>query len=167
MDSDHAHPIRFEEASSLQTEGKAEAKCNFCDLTEGLEWHHIIPRSMGGTDERFNLLLVCNVHHAVLHSMRSRGNISKLTKDGLARARARGVKLGGPNSKEAGKLGAASNASKADEFAAKMRPTVERLRTAGMSYQAIADEFNANGTKTVRGGAWQAMTVRNLCQRWE
>lgn len=69
-------------------------KCAYCDSTDGLEWHHILPRSLGGPAEAFNLIRVCNVHHAILHDLSSRGNISELIKIGLEKARAKGVRMG-------------------------------------------------------------------------
>lgn len=106
--------------------------------------------------------------------------IGQRTRDALAMLIAKGIKLGNPHKEDfvaedgqvklgvisASKLGQAANAAKADAFAEKMRPAVERMRKDGMSYQAIADEFNTHGTKTARGGVWAAMTVRNLCQRF-
>lgn len=70
-------------------------KCAYCDSVEGLEWHHILPKSLGGPDEAFNLIRVCNMHHALLHGMSGRGNIAELTKVGLEVAKAKGIKLGG------------------------------------------------------------------------
>jgi hypothetical protein len=146
----------------------AATKCNFCDSTDGLEWHHIIPRSMGGTEDSFNLLLVCNVHHGILHSMKSRGNIGALTSAGLKRAKAKGVILGNKkNISEARVLASKANAEKADAFAARMRVPIERMLKAKMSMRAIAAEFNENGTKTARGGAWSACTVSNIMARWD
>ena len=37
------------------------------------------------------------------------------------------------------------------------------LRASGMSYQKIADKFNAEGKPTKKGKAWYASTVRNCC----
>lgn len=159
---------------------KVGTKCNFCDNTTGLELHHIIPRSHGGSDESNNLITVCNVHHAILHGMKSRGNISELTKKGLASAKSRGVKLGNPNAKsrvtkegtvvlglaDASKLGQASNAAKADEFAKHIQPTIQRLLNEGMSIRAIARELNASGIKTARGGEWHGRTVTNIVERF-
>lgn len=159
---------------------KVGAKCNFCDSTAGLELHHIIPRSIGGTDDPNNLITVCNDHHAILHGMKRRGNISALTKNGLAKAKSQGVKLGNPNRidrvDENGKLvlsltsarqlSAKALGSKADALAKHMRPAIERMRRDGMTYAAIADEFNKDGIETARGGAWEGTTVRNMVLRF-
>lgn len=45
---------------------KYGGKCCVCGFTEVVEVHHIISRSMGGTDEIENLILVCPNHHALI-----------------------------------------------------------------------------------------------------
>lgn len=159
--------ISMEKLRIDSKEINAVSKCNFCDSTDGLEWHHIIPRSMGGTEDGFNLLLVCNVHHGILHGMQSRGNIRALTIAGLKRAKAKGVVLGNrTNIKEASGLGGKATSGKADEFSTRMRPSVERMLKSGMNCSAIAAELNESGTKTARGGMWFPTTVKNLVARW-
>ena len=69
-------------------------KCAYCDNVDGLEWHHILPKSLGGPDEAFNLIRVCSGHHAIIHGLSSRGNIRDLTSTGIARAREGGMRWG-------------------------------------------------------------------------
>lgn len=145
---------------------KLGPKCNFCDSIAGLELHHIIPRSLGGTDGANNLITVCNDHHAILHGMKQRGNISALTKNGLAKAKSRGVVLGNPtNLATASGLGAKANSAKADAFAEQMRVTISRMLDSGMSFRNIAAELNANGTRTARNGLWAAGTISRIVTR--
>jgi DNA invertase Pin-like site-specific DNA recombinase len=94
--------------------------------------------------------------------------ISQRTKAGLAAKKARGEALGAsrPIILKAGTVGRQFQADKADEFANKLKPTVKRMVDAGMSLRAIADELNSNGTRTARGGAWAATTVKNLIARF-
>lgn len=76
--------------------------------------------------------------------------------------------LGNPdNIRHAGSKGRDVVVRQADEFAARLRPTIERMRRDGMSLQAIAKELNLQGTPTARGGTWTAKTVCNLVARWE
>jgi DNA invertase Pin-like site-specific DNA recombinase len=76
--------------------------------------------------------------------------------------------LGNPdNIKHAGDKGRQAVIAQADEFAAKLRPTIERMRRDKMSMQAIAKELNESGTPTARGGNWTAKTVCNLIARWD
>ncbi len=43
-------------------------RCGNCEITEGLEVHHLRPRSLGGTDDPSNLATACRVagHHQML-----------------------------------------------------------------------------------------------------
>jgi DNA invertase Pin-like site-specific DNA recombinase len=99
--------------------------------------------------------------------------ISRRTKDALAAARARGVRLGNPNGaaalRRAGKGGTALRATvaaNADAHAAALAPVVAALQAQGhTSLRALAAELDAAGMQTRRGGRWHVSTVRNLLAR--
>ena len=99
--------------------------------------------------------------------------ISRRTKEALAVARARGVRLGNPNGaaalKHAGKGAVAPRAAvsaNAEAHAQDLAQVVADIRAAGTtSLRAMAAELNARGMKTRRGGAWQVSNVRNLVRR--
>lgn len=96
---------------------------------------------------------------------RERKIIGERTKSALEALKARGVQLGSPNIGKA-REGALKAVQKgADEFAERILPAIKRMQAVGMSMNAIAREFNANGTKTARGGEWTATTVKNLIGR--
>lgn len=44
--------------------------CALCDSNRGLQIHHVIHRSQGGSDSPQNLITVCWRCHAVLHGTR-------------------------------------------------------------------------------------------------
>ena len=108
-----------------------------------------------------------------LVAQQEREAISKRTKEALAVAKARGVRLGNPNGIEAirraGKGGAplrAAIARNAERHARDLAPVVEDIRAGGAtSLRAIAGELNERGMLTRRGGRWHVSTVMNLLDR--
>lgn len=97
--------------------------------------------------------------------------ISDRTRAALAAAKVRGVKLGWSmperkdEQRQASRKGAAKNAQKADQHAANVLPIIRQIAAGGASLRQIADELNARGIKTARGGLWYAATVRNIMAR--
>lgn len=108
-----------------------------------------------------------------LVAQQEREAISRRTKDALAVAKARGVKLGNPNGaaalKRAGKGGAALRATvsaNADRHAQDLAGVVASIRAEGYtSLRAVEAELNARGMRTRRGGRWHVSNVRNLLRR--
>lgn len=99
--------------------------------------------------------------------------ISRRTKDALAIAKARGVKLGNPNGaaslRRAGEAGVALRAAvsaNAQAFARDLAPVVQEIQSQGhVALRAIAAELTARGIRTRRGGNWQVSNVRDLLGR--
>ena len=99
--------------------------------------------------------------------------ISRRTKEALAAAKARGVKLGNPNGAAAlrrARRGAealrAAVVANADEFARCLADVLDEVRGAGhTSLREIAAELNRRGIRTRRGGQWQVSNARALSQR--
>lgn len=97
--------------------------------------------------------------------------ISKRTKEALAAAKARGVKLGNP--KGAAHLKGLGNDAavkaikeKAQERAEDLRPIIEDIIEGGAtSLRAIAKELNGRGILTPRGGRWHPASVSRTMKR--
>ncbi len=110
------------------------------------------------------------VHIMAVVAQAEREMISKRTKEALAAAKARGVKLGNPNGaaplRRAGKGTVAAVAAikaNADRRALDLAGTVAAIRAAGAtSLQKVADELNHQGITTARGRRWYQGTVRDL-----
>ncbi len=101
---------------------------------------------------------------------RERELISSRTKAALAAAKARGVKLGTNNldrskAAEYSKMGVATIRADADEYAAKVKPTIAGLQGQGLSLRGVAAELNRIGVTTPRGKQWTAAAVRNAMLR--
>ena len=70
--------------------------CN-CGNEQDLEYHHIIPLSLGGQNKLSNLCCLCNNCHSLLHFGENKNiSHSEATKQGLQRAKERGTQLGRP-----------------------------------------------------------------------
>jgi len=90
--------------------------------------------------------------------------ISERTKEALAAAKARGVRLGttGPVNLSRNLAG---RKRAADDFAAKVGAFVEPMLGAGMSQRAIVDKLNDLDVKTSRGGRWSQVQLQRLMER--
>ena len=110
------------------------------------------------------------VHIMAAVAQAERKAIGTRTREALAAAKARGVRLGNPNGaaalRRAGKGNEASVATikgNADAFAADLREVLADLRAGGCtSLAGIAGELNARHIRTARGGKWHPSSVRNL-----
>lgn len=97
---------------------------------------------------------------------REREIIGQRTREGLAAAKARGVRLGNPNPKEALKVALRAKGEAADAFAVKLLPIVVEIEKAGVQTLAgIAACLTARGYKSPRGYAFTAQTVRRFLAR--
>lgn len=97
--------------------------------------------------------------------------ISKRTKEALAAAKARGVKLGCPlgaaHLRQYGNdLAVKAVKEQADSRASSLLATVEAIRAEShTSLREIAEELNRRCISTPRGGRWHASSVKNLLAR--
>lgn len=89
-------------------------------------------------------------------------------KNGLAAAKARGVKLGGyrggPKINPA--LGREARSARADALAEQLGEQILRWRNADLSYRAIGIGLDRRGIPPLLGAEWTATAVRRVFQRW-
>ena len=106
-----------------------------------------------------------------LVAQQEREATSKRTKEALAVAKARGVKLGNPRGakhlrKYGNAAGVAAIKAKAARHAEDLRPVVADIREAGIaSNKGLARELNRRGVLTPRGGKWHPTSVARLLER--
>ena len=88
--------------------------------------------------------------------------LSVRTRAALDKAKRAGRKLGAPDPMIGAEKSGEVVSIKADRFAEKVMPVIDKLRRQGMvTYREIADALNEMGIPTARGGEWYASTVRN------
>jgi 5-methylcytosine-specific restriction endonuclease McrA len=70
--------------------------CVACGSTDDLQHHHVVTRAEGGSNDAANLITLCHGCHLKLHTRQKNGayNSGQLIREGFARARAAGVRLG-------------------------------------------------------------------------
>jgi DNA invertase Pin-like site-specific DNA recombinase len=96
---------------------------------------------------------------------KERAMISARTKEALARAKAKGARLGNPHLDEVRGKGAANMKAAADRFAANILPLIQPLRAEGKSLREIADVLDSRGVPTARGGKWAPTQIADILKR--
>ena len=92
--------------------------------------------------------------------------ISRRTKEALASAKSRGVRLGSPAPQKGARVAAKRYRDMADRHAANVQPLIREIEGAGAtSLRAIAEALNARGVPTARGGKWGPQAVANVKAR--
>lgn len=140
--------------------------CAACGASGELQEHHLVPRIEGGSC--LPTVMLCLTCHGLVHGRSFRANHAELTRLGLARAKARGVKLGGPNLRGgdpvAAKAGRASQSRRSKSHAADVRPFIDAARRAGCSsLREIATALTARGIHPPSGGnRWHPQQVRRI-----
>ena len=98
-------------------------------------------------------------------SEKERRLIAERTRAALAAKKVRGERLGNPNISAVRKLAHERRAAIANEFAAKMLPTITAFQGQGSSLRQIAIQMNNSGLVTQRHGRWSAMQVARVLDR--
>ena len=122
-----------------------------------------IPQMSNPAQNKFILQLMANVAEYESNIIGAR------TKDALAAAKARGVKLGTRDPKKISKLASKERIAKADQFALEVGPIIEELQKYGcVTLQQIAKGLMARGQKTARKNTeWHPSNVKNVITRYE
>ncbi len=90
--------------------------------------------------------------------------ISQRTKDALAVAKARGKVLGTAGAANL-KPNIEQRQQAANEFAEKLRGTIERMNITGMTQRAMVAELNQLGIRTAKGGNWSLIQLQRVIAR--
>lgn len=88
--------------------------------------------------------------------------ISRRTKEALAAAKARGIKLGNPRPVAPAQRVRDLACAKAAKHRDSVKPMIEKLREQGLSLATIAKELNKLHIPTSHGKQWYPTTVKNV-----
>ena len=108
-----------------------------------------------------------------LVAQKEREMISQRTKDALAAAKVRGVKLGGKrnNSSSISRIGRVASvttrSTKATSRAKDLAPIIRDQMSQGRSLRAIGAHLDTLGIRTARGSTWTAVSVQRVIKRLE
>ena len=92
--------------------------------------------------------------------------ISQRTKDALAVAKSRGVVLGRAGANNL-RPNLEARQKVADDFAEKLRPLFNGMKSRGLSQRGMLAELNAIGVPAPKGGSWLLSQVQRLIKRLE
>jgi DNA invertase Pin-like site-specific DNA recombinase len=101
------------------------------------------------------------VHLLAAFAEHEREQISQRTKDALAAAKARGIRLGRNGAERL----APAYRTEAIERARELAPILAELKNSGLSARQIAAELTARGVATPAGGRWHGQTVLRMIGR--
>ncbi len=145
-----------------KSEGKM-IKCFECDSVENIHNHHVVPKVKGGT----KTIPLCEVCHGKVHG-RDFTNHKKLTKEGLKRAKDRGVILGSPENltKEAKKKSLESikrNRLENENWKICKEFIDDFIKSNGkVHYSKISNLLNEQGYRTRRGCLYKPHSVQRI-----
>jgi DNA invertase Pin-like site-specific DNA recombinase len=91
--------------------------------------------------------------------------ISERTRDALAMAKARGVVLGRAGADNL-RPNVEQRQQEADDFADRLRPTIEGMKLRGLSQRAMVQELNRVGVPAPKGGAWGLSQLQRVLSRF-
>lgn len=149
-----------------------EDLCFECDKPAEFD-HHVVPKTRGGK----RTVRLCVDCHSKAHHRRKNMTTSQLTKDGLAAAKARGVKLGSARPghwegrehlrgwKEGAKVSAETRTQRARDAYAPLVPQIRELRDEGKTYEQVAQWLNEQGHQTTASRPFSASTLNRIMQR--
>jgi hypothetical protein len=143
-----------------------DTRCFECGTAECIQHHHVVPRSVGGSQT----IPLCSICHGKVHGIRREKqiNISELTKAGLERAKARGVVLGNSRIDEARLKSTEAIKAKANRDAEQWGPILHDLYlVSNGNWSAVVRQMNSLNIPSPRGKKWNRKTTKNIVARWE
>jgi|TARA_Y100000310_G_scaffold335469_1_gene417623 hypothetical protein len=122
-------------------------KCWECEAEGDVEYHHPVPESRGGT----KTIPLCAICHSKAHHTRERNvSASVLIKEGLQKAKERGVILGNPNLDKARLAAIPANKKRGEKTRSEYSPIIKKIRDElgeGSTLRHVSNRMNEMGIK--------------------
>lgn len=122
----------------------------------------------------FRCAAVGGLNSAIAHLILARGTgvgederarIAQRTREGLAAAKRKGIKLGNPKWRDSIEAARYIRSAKAAKQAKSIRPIIAGLRSSGIdTLTGLANALNERGIKTGQGGRWYPQTVKRVVE---
>ena len=133
--------------------------CVACGTPNNLNQHHLVPRSLGGSEEESNLITLCGLCHAKAHRVQADWRHSELIRKAMRHKQSQGEYIGGgaPYGFELldGEL-------IEDSYEHDVIRQAKELRDSGLSLAAVAKELDRRGIQARNGKAFAAMQVKRM-----
>jgi len=136
--------------------------CVACGCMDNLNQHHLVPRSIGGSDDDSNLLTLCGSCHAKAHSVKADWRHSELTKGALSKKRDRGERLGKlPYGFQVDDDGIHVVPCDTEQEGIRQ---IAQFRAAGYSLQKTANALNNQSLFNRQGNPWNPVLLHAICK---
>lgn len=136
--------------------------CVACGQSGNLNQHHLVPRSIGGSDDDSNLITLCGSCHTKAHQVKADWRHSELTKKALSAKKARGERMG--------KLSYGFKLSDDGvhvvpcELEQSILRKVCEVKNDGYSLQRIANTLNDQSMFNRQGNPWNPALLHTICK---
>ena len=127
--------------------------CCACRARKDLHYHHLVPKSVGGSDDDTNVITLCRHCHGKIHGKRKSFGASELIKEGIKKRRGKGLAFGVlPYGMKRGK----GDRIVQDREQQKVIRKILKLRGEGVGYKTIHRQL---------GGIVSLTTLKRICYR--
>jgi hypothetical protein len=134
--------------------------CVACGSIDELHDHHLVPRSVGGSDDETNLITLCNSCHGKVHGITKEWGLGSLIKDALHHKKGKGERVGSiPYG-----FNVANDGVKLIEVEHEQSviAVCKELKEQGLSLRKIAAKLLEQGFKNRVGNDFNAQTIKNI-----
>jgi len=144
-------------------------ECFECGATKDIQDHHVIPRLRGGT----KTVPLCYSCHCKAHGRDSKGlEHSRLVSEGIRKYFKENPEMkskwGAGSRPGAAAVATAGLVKKADQYVLNVGKLAWERRQAGVTWSAIAEEFEKLEIKTSTGrNKWYPTSIKNIIERYE